>query len=150
MLHLLLNPSHILYSLSALSLIHIFLNHYFTLFGSIYGYGNYLANWLWLTVFYLMFCSLSYLCVLIINKVGKMISLYLGICLSGILLIIIALFRYVFSAETVHNIAELFIKTMGFTGNGTINYIFPILALFTVGVVFGSGSYAVIRKTELR
>ena len=50
--------------------IHYFNDNYFTLFGSLYGYGNVFLNWLWLTVLYLMFCSLFYFAVLVINRVG--------------------------------------------------------------------------------
>ena len=51
--------------------LHYFNDNYFTLYGGIYGYGNVFANWLWLTALYLMFCSLFYLAVLVINRVGK-------------------------------------------------------------------------------
>jgi len=132
------------------NLLHYFLDGYFTLFGSIYGYKNIFANWLWLTTLYLIFCSLFYLGVLIINKVGKMMSLYLGVGLGGIILLIIALFRFVLSDQIVSSISTFLIKSMGFVGNGSINYMFPILTFFVIGAVLGIGSYYVIRRTELR
>lgn len=132
------------------NVLHYFMNNYFTLFGSLYGYGNIFANWLWLTVLYLTFCSSFYLAVLIINKVGKVMSLYLGVALGGIVLLVIALFRYVLSSEIVSNVTEFLMKTMGFMSDGTVNYIFPIITLLIIGIVLGVSSYAVIRRTELK
>ena len=59
--------------------LHYFNDNYFTLYGGLYGYGNVFANWLWLTALYLMFCSLFYLAVLVINRVGKTVSLLIGV-----------------------------------------------------------------------
>ncbi len=132
------------------NVIHHFRDSYFTLYGGLYGYGNFFANWLFLMALYLMFCSLFYLAVLIINKVGKMTALFIGVALGGILLLIIALFRFVLSGEVVRNVVEFFMKAMGFMGDGTINWVFPILTLLLIGAVFGIGSYAVIRHTELK
>lgn len=130
--------------------IHYFSDNYFTLFGSLYGYGNVFLNWLWLTVLYLMFCSLFYLAVLVINRVGKMVSLFIGVGLSCIILLVTSLFRFVFSQEFVSAAAEFVMKAMGFMSNGTINLFFPILSFLVIGAVFGIGSYAVIRRTELK
>lgn len=130
--------------------IHYFNDNYFTLFGSLYGYGNVFLNWLWLTVLYLMFCSLFYLAVLVINRVGKMVSLFIGIGLSCVILLVTSLFRFVFSQEFVSAAAEFVMKAMGFMSNGTTNLFFPILSFLVIGAVFGIGSYAVIRRTELK
>ncbi len=130
--------------------IHYFYHNYFTLFGSLYGYGNLFANWLWLTVLYLMFCSLFYLAVLVINKVGKRVFLFIGIGLSGMILLAIALFRFVLSEEIVHSVAEFMIKAMGFMCDGTTNFIFPIITLLVIGTVLEIGSYAIICRTELK
>lgn len=130
--------------------IHYFNNNYFTLFGSLYGYGNVFMNWLWLTVLYLMFCSLFYLGVLVINKTGKIISLAIGVGLCGLILLAIALFQFVLSTEVVHNIASFMMKAMGFMSDGTTNLFFPITSFLVIGVALGIGSYAVIRRTELR
>lgn len=130
--------------------IHYFNDNYFTLFGSLYGYGNVFLNWLWLTVLYLMFCSLFYLAVLVINRVGKMVSLFIGVGLSCVILLVTSLFRFVFSQEFVSAAAEFVMKAMGFMSNGTTNLFFPILSFLVIGVVFGIGSYAVIRRTELK
>lgn len=132
------------------NVIHHFRNSYFTLYGSLYGYGNFFANWLFLMVLYLMFCSLFYLAVLVINKVGKMVSLFIGVALGGIILLIIALFRFVLSDETVRNAAEFFMKVMGFMRDGTINWWAPIITLLVIGAVLGIGSYAIIHRTELK
>lgn len=130
--------------------IHHFNNNYFTIFGSLYGYDNPIFNWLWLTVLYLMFCNLMYLGVLVINKTGKIISLSIGIGLCGIILLVIALFQFVLSPEIVQKSAEFLIKAMGFMSNGTINLIFPIISFLLIVIVLGTGSYAIIRRTELK
>lgn len=41
-------------------------------------------------------------------------------------------------------------KVMGFMTDGTINYIFPSITLFVIIAILGIGSYAVIRRTELK
>ena len=130
--------------------IHSFRDHYFTLYGALYGYNHIVFNWIWLTVFYLMFCSLFYLGVLVINRVGKTISLLIGVGICGLILLVIALFRYVFSDEFVSKAAELMMKAMGFMGDGTTNLFFPILSFLIIGAIFGFGAYAVTRRTELR
>lgn len=130
--------------------IHYFNNNYFTLYGILYGYDNPFLNWLWLTVFYLSFCSLFYLAVLIINKVGKRVSLFISIVLGGVIVIIIALFRFVFSSETVHNIAEFSMKAMGFMTDGTKNVLFPVISFLIAGVALEIASYTIIRRTELK
>ena len=130
--------------------LHYFNDNYFTLYGGIYGYGNVFANWLWLTALYLMFCSLFYLAVLVINRVGKTVSLFIGVGICGMILLVIALFQFVFTDKIVSNAAEFMMKAVGFMSDGTINLFFPILSFLVIGVAFGIGSYAVIRRTELR
>ena len=61
---------------------------------------------LWLTALYLMFCSLFYLAILVINRVGKTISLLIGVGISGIILLVMALFQFVFSDEIVSKAME--------------------------------------------
>lgn len=130
--------------------LHYFNSSYFAFFGSIYGYGNPLGNWLWLTVLYLLFCCLFYLGVLVIRKAGKMVSLFIGVGLCGVVIIVISLFRFVISHETAQSIAEFLMKAMGFMGDGSVNLLFPIITLLTVAIVLGAGSYAIIRRTELK
>ena len=130
--------------------LHYFNDNYFTLYGSLYGYGNVFTNWLWLTALYLMFCSLFYLAVLVINRVGKTVSLLIGVGISGIILLVTALFRFVFTDEIVSKAAELTMKAMGFMSDGTTNFFFPILSFLVIGAIFGIGSYTVIRRTELK
>lgn len=130
--------------------IHYLNNHYFTVFGALYGYDNLFFNWLWLTVLYLMFCSLFYLGVLVINKTGKIISLSIGVGLCGIILLVIALFRFVLSPKIVQNVVEFLMKIMGFMSDGTIQHIFPVISFFVIGTVLGISSYAIIRRTELK
>ena len=132
------------------NLIHHYNNSYSTLYGSIYGYDNLFMNWLWLFLLYVTFCCLLYLIILIINKTGKNVSIILGVIFGGIVLLIVALFRYVFTGETIHNILEFLMKAMGFMADGTINYIFPTITLFILLAILGSGAYAIIRRTELK
>lgn len=131
------------------NVIHHFNNDYSSLYGVIYGYDNLFMNWLWLFLVYVLICSLLYLGVLVINKVGKTTSIYIGVILGGVVLSILALFRFVFSAESVRSIAEFLLKAMGFMSDGTMNYLFPVLTLLLIAGVLGIGSYAVIRHTEL-
>ena len=77
-------------------------------------------------------------------------SIILGVVFGGIVLLIVALFRYVFTGETIHNILEFLMKAMGFMADGTINYIFPAITLFILLAILGAGSYAIIRRTELK
>ena len=114
------------------------------------GFGNIFINWLWLTALYLMFCSLFYLAILVINRVGKTISLLIGVGISGIILLVMALFQFVFSDEIVSKAMELTMRAVGFMSDGTINQFFPILSFLIIGALFGIGSYAVIRRTELK
>ena len=125
-------------------------NYYQSLFGSVYGYSNIIMNWIWLVLLYMLILCLFYLGILLINKVGKTISIYLGVVLGGIVLMIIALFKYVFSAEVVSNILEFLVKSMGFMTDGTINYLLPALTLLLFIAVLGSCSYATIRRAELK
>ncbi len=132
------------------NVIHCMNDHYFSLYGAIYGYGSGFMNWLWLFLVYILVCSLLYLGILILNKAGKNGSIYLGISLGGAVLLVIALFRYVFSAELTHTILEFMKKAMGFMADGTINNLFPALTFLFLIVLLGSGSYTVIRRTELK
>ena len=97
-----------------------------------------------------MFCSLFYLAILVINRVGKTISLLIGVGISGIILLVMALFQFVFSDEIVSKAMELTMRAVGFMSDGTINQFFPILSFLIIGALFGIGSYAVIRRTELK
>ena len=132
------------------NLIHHFNYSYSSLYGGIYGYDNILMNWLWLFLLYVTLCCLLYLIILIINKTGKTVSIFLGIVFGGIVLLIVALFRYVFTGEIIQNILEFLMKAMGFMANGTINHLFPALTLLVLVTIFGTSSYAIIRRTELK
>lgn len=132
------------------NLLHSINCNYSSLFGSLYGYGNIFMNWLWLLLLYVMFCCLLYLVILVINKVGKTAAIYLGIICGGIIILILALFRYVFTGAMIKSILEFLMKSMGFMANGSINYIFPSLTLLAIGIVLGTLAYVVIRRTELK
>lgn len=130
--------------------LHRLTNDYQSLFGSIYGYESVFANWIWLALLYMVILNLFYLGILLINKVEKNTSIYLGVILGGCILFVIALFRYVFSAEVVRNITDFFMKALGFMTDGTINYIFPTLTLVLIICILAGGAYTIIRHTELK
>ena len=132
------------------NLIHYFNHDYSSLYSSIYGYDNIFMNWLWLFLAYVFICCLLYLAVLALNKAGKMVFIASGVILGGGVLVVIALFRYVFSAELVSKIADFFTRAMGFMGDGTVNYFFPAVTLILIISALSFGAYAVIRSTELR
>ena len=132
------------------NLIHYFNNNYSSLYGAIYGYDHLFMNWLWLFLLYVLICSLLYLTILVINTVGKTISIYLGIILGGVVLLIVALFRFVFSGEILSSVMEFLIKAMGFMTDGTINFFFPVLTLLLVASILGISSYTIIQHTELK
>lgn len=131
------------------NVLHHFIN-YITIFGTVYGYGDLFFNWLLLTFMYVMFCSILYLSSLVINKVGKTTSLLIGVGIAGVILLIAALFRFVFSPELVGMIGRFVMNAFGFMNDGTVELIFPILTFLSIGAVFGLGSYALIRYTELK
>lgn len=79
-----------------------------------------------------------------------MASIFLGVVFGGIILLIIALFRYVFTAETGSSILKFLLNAMGFMEDGTINHIFPVVTLFIFVIILGLGSYAIIRRVELK
>ena len=130
--------------------LHHFRVGYFTLYGGLYGYGNLLGNWIYLAVLYFMCCNLAYFAVLVINKVGKLVSLFMGVGLGGLVLIVIALFRFVLSSQVVHSVGEFMMKAMGFVGQGIVDILNPVLFFLVIGAMFGICSYAVIRRTELK
>lgn len=132
------------------NLIHSMKNSYFSLYGGLYEYGNLLINWLWLFLLYTFICSFFYCMILIFNVIGKTAFLSLGILLGGIILLIAALFRYVFSSALVKHIGDILMNAMGFMKDGSVNHLFPLLTLLSITFLFGIASFSVIRRTELR
>ena len=132
------------------NLLHHFAPDYDSLFGVIYGYGDILPNWIWLFLLYMLIGSLFYLTALAVHKLEKTLSLCLVVALAGLVLLAVALFRYVLTENIVENIRELASRAMGFMSGGTINYLFPLLTLFLLAAVFYLGSYAIIRRTEVK
>lgn len=130
--------------------IHYFNSSNSTFYGIIYGYDHLFMNWLWLSLLYFTVCCLFYLVVLTINKIGKKSSILLLVLFSGIILLFIALFRYIFTRETIYNIIEFIMRAMGFMENGTLNYVFPVLTFLNLAIFLSAGSYAIIRRTELK
>lgn len=132
------------------NVLHAIRPDYFSLYGALYGYHNVLINWLWLFLVYMAVCFLLYLMILIINRIGKTASVCLGIALGGCVLLVFALFRFVLPDRTVAAIAEFARNAMGFMGDGTVYHAFPVLTLLLLGGILGIGSFAIIRRTELK
>lgn len=132
------------------TLLHYFSSSYFSMYGALYGYRHSFINWLWLFLLYMIFCCLMYFVILLINKIGRTASVCLAAASGGIILLVIALFRYVLSAETVSSILEFLAAAMGFTAGGAVNRIIPLLTLSVLAAVFAAGAYAIIRRTELK
>lgn len=132
------------------NMFHSLLDRYDSFYGSIYGYENVFFNWAWLVLLYFMICMIFYFVVLLMNKIKKRSFLYLSILFGGIVMIGISLFHYVLSAETIDKIKEFILKAMGVMGDGGVNHLFPLLTWFCIAALFGAGSYAVIRRTELK
>lgn len=127
-----------------------FNNGYSSLYGSIYGNDNIFMNWLWLFLLYVAVCCLLYLAVLVINQAGKVGSICIGAALCGVVILILALFSYVFTQETEERILEFLMKAMGFMPDGTVNYLCPVLTLLILIAGFGLGAYAVVRRIQLK
>lgn len=132
--------------------LHAVTRGYDSLFGGLYGYEHsFILNWLWLFLVYMLVCCLLYLAVLIINKLGKTTSIYLGIGLGlTIVLIIPVVFKFVLPEEVTEAVLTFAVKAIGFMTDGTINFLYPVLLLILAAGVFGLGSYFVIRRTELK
>ena len=107
------------------NLLHYFAPDYNSLFGVIYGYDDILPNWIWLFLLYMLIGSLFYLTALAIHKLKKTLSLCLIAVPAGIILLAVALFRYVLPQNLVDNIRELASRAMGFMNGGTVNYLSP-------------------------
>lgn len=95
------------------NLLHHFAPDYDSLFGVIYGYGDILPNWIWLFLLYMLIGSLFYLTALAVHKLEKTLSLCLVVALAGLVLLAVALFRYVLTENIVENIRELASRANG-------------------------------------
>ena len=84
------------------------------------------------------------------NKLEKRGFLYLSILFAGIVMIGISLFHYVLSEAAIEKIKVFVLKAIGVMGDGSVNHLFPLLTWFCIAALFGAGSYAVIRRTELK
>lgn len=132
------------------NLIHHFNDNYISLYSQLYGFHNLFMNWLWLFLLYILVCCLLYFVILVIHKIGKTASIYLGIELGACILMLISAFQYVFSTELINNIVDFLMKAFGFMSDGTINYIYPVLTLVLIISILASGAYIVIQHTELK
>lgn len=132
------------------NLIHMFNQNYSSVYGAIYGYDHIIMNWLWLFLLYSTVCCLFFCIILTLNKLGRILSVYLAIIIGGLILLIIALFRYVLTSQMITKIIQFLMKTMGFMSNGTINHILPGFTFLILVTLLSSGCYLIIRRTELK
>ncbi len=132
------------------NILHLTIDRYNSLYGSIYGYDNVIFNFLWLFMLYMLVCSIAYLVVLAINNLGKTKSLYLGVVIVFAIIFIVTLFKSTLLSEFALNLSVFFTRAFGFMANGSINYLLPIITLFISTVIFSIGSYLIIKKTELK
>lgn len=127
-----------------------FTSRYHSLYSALYTGGNVFANWLWLFLLYMVMCSFIYFGILLLNKIGKRSALLVYGLLAGFVLLIIALFRYVFPESLVHDAADLLMKAFGFMADGSINHLLPALTLLALTGVLSTAAYALLRRTELK
>ena len=125
---------------------------YFSLFGGLYGYEHsFFLNWLWLFLAYMLVCCLLYLSILIINKIGKVASIYLAIGLGlTVVLIIPALLKFVLPEDFAEAAITFAVKAIGFVAEGAVNFLYPIMSLLLIAGILSIGSYLIIRRTELK
>ena len=88
--------------------------------------------------------------VLLSSLISYLIGMPLGVILAGIALLLAALFRFVLSGEVLSRLGKLALSAMGFMRDGSINLFFPVLTFLLATALFSLGSYAVLRRTELR
>lgn len=122
---------------------------YCSLYFGLYENKNLVLNWLWLFFLYFAFCCIAYFITLVVHKVGKHHALYLGLACAGAVVFFSGIYKYVFLGAT-DDIIRFFAGIMGFMENGTINLACPVLTFCLAGAIFGTASYAVIRRTELK
>lgn len=138
-------------TLAASVLYSIFGDGYGSMFGGLYGAGqNVILNWLWLFLSYVVIACLAYLITLVIQKLGKLPSILLGVTAGfTVILVLPVLFRFVLPQELTKTILEALMKGFGFMRDGTINLAYPVVMFLVLGGVIGTGSYLVMRRTEL-
>ena len=132
--------------------LHAVASGYFSLFGGLYGYEHsFFLNWLWLFLAYMLVCCLLYLSILIINKIGKVASIYLAIGLGlTVVLIIPALLKFVRPEDFAEAAITFAVKAIGFVAEDAINFLYPIMSLLLIAGILSIGSYLIIRRTELK
>lgn len=127
-------------------------NGYYSLFQGIYGNEqSFFHNWLFLFLAYLLICSITYLIILIYNKVGKKLFMYMVSALGLFsMLVIPLLLKTAVTKGFMDKAMELFLKSFGFMRDGTINFMYPIISLLLVIGIISTAAYYVNRKTEVR
>ena len=128
------------------------MTEYKNFFGLIYGIKNqYLLNWLLLFLTYTFVSSVTYFFVVLFNKIGKYFFIAFMVALGIILgFIVPLLFVYVIPENVIQNIFTFLSRIAGFTSDGTINYLYPIVSLIIGSGIFGGITYLILRRTELK
>ena len=108
-------------------------------------------NWLWLFLVYLTVCCLFYLVILVINRLGKVSSVTLGVALAMVIVLVLpAVFRFLLPAGAAGQMRRFLMGAMGFPRGGGVNLLFPLLFFLAVFLLLGAASYLVIRRAELK
>lgn len=134
------------------NVLHTLSSGYNSLFSGLYGYEHtILINWLWLFLVYMLICCLLYLITLTINKIGKTASIFTGVTLGLIIVLIIpVVVKFILPQDFTNQVIEFSLKAIGFMADGTINFIYPILLLILIAGILSTCAYFVIRRTELK
>ena len=108
-------------------------------------------NFVLLFLLYITICSVMYLGVLAVNRLGKRLSLVVGLAILLVLVLLVpVVFRYGFSDSVREDVVSFLEQSAGFMPDGRISLINPVLAFILISGVFATGSYLIIRRTELK
>ncbi len=132
------------------NLMYIITQNYDTLYGSIYGYGNIFTNFILLFMSYMFVCCLSYVFILIFNRLGKMKFICFALALAAMIIAIVTLYTNFMPEDIKGTVLEVLIGLFGFSSDGTVNFFAPILTLLLSISCVGFVAYLVIRRAELR
>lgn len=134
------------------SVIPLIIPDYRNIFGFIYGYKNqYILNWLLLFLTYTLVSCITYFFVVLYNKIGKIFFIAFMVALGITLCFIVPLlFVYVIPENVIHNILTFLTRIAGFTADGKINYLYPIVSMIIASGIFGGIAYLILRRTELK
>lgn len=125
---------------------------YLPLFDVIYGEDHSLfINWIWTFCIYLFVCSLAYFFAVLQRKIGKIPFVITTVAIGmTVLLIIPALVLVYLPDEARAKLFTFIARVFGFLADGSTSFLNPLLALFIALSLFGTASYFLLSKTELK